>query len=173
MGAYLSARQAANVCGVSERTIRNWVKAGKLSAEKSAGTFRINREQLDEVLAESARTSAAADRNRADSAYLPQTESADGSAPAFIELVHLVDRLQRENRDLAGLVGSLQQRLAFADDRIRMLEAPKADSPEITPQRDSVYVTDESISGTSELSQATPRVRAPWWRWWDRPRPSG
>ena len=29
-----------------------------------------------------------------------------------LELVRLVDRLQRENRDLAGLVGSLQERNA-------------------------------------------------------------
>jgi len=32
---------------VSERTIRNWVHAGKLSAEKSDGTFRIARDQLE------------------------------------------------------------------------------------------------------------------------------
>ena len=34
-----------------------------------------------------------------------------------VELVRLVDRLQREARDLAGLVGLLQQRLVFAEDR--------------------------------------------------------
>src|SRR6266508_6760300 len=44
------------------------------------------------------------------------------------ELVALVDRLQRENRDLAGMVGSLQQRLVFAEDRIRALEAPAGPS---------------------------------------------
>jgi hypothetical protein len=45
--------------------------------------------------------------------------------------------LQRENRDLAGVVGSLQQRLTFADDRIRMLDAPKDDASKIAPQRAS------------------------------------
>jgi excisionase family DNA binding protein len=161
MGAYLSARQAANVCGVSERTIRNWVKAGKLSAEKSAGSFRIDRDQLDQILAESAQTSATAERNSADFADFPQGTSADQSAPALVELVHLVDRLQRENRDLAGLVGSLQQRLAFADDRIRMLEAPKEeDGLAIAAQRDSVHDVDAMTQTPSE----TPKRRR-WWPW--------
>src|SRR5688572_12239144 len=34
--------------------------------------------------------------------------------PGIVQLVTLVDRLQQENRDLAGMVGSLQQRLLFA-----------------------------------------------------------
>jgi excisionase family DNA binding protein len=34
MAAYLSARQAADLCGVSERTIRNWITSGKLSGGK-------------------------------------------------------------------------------------------------------------------------------------------
>jgi hypothetical protein len=37
--------------------------------------------------------------------------------------------LQRQNLELAGLVGSLQQRLAFPDERIRALEAPKTPEP--------------------------------------------
>jgi len=161
MGAYLSARQAANVCGVSERTIRNWVRAGKLSAAKSAGTFRIDRDQLDQVLAESARTSATAERNGANFADFPQTPSAEQSAPALVELVHLVDRLQRENRDLAGLVGSLQQRLVFAEDRVRMLEAPRPESPERPLERDSEHDVDEPTQ-----TSAAARHGRPWWRFW-------
>ncbi len=47
MGAYFSARESADYCGVSEKTIRNWIVAGRLSAEKTAGTFRIAQEELD------------------------------------------------------------------------------------------------------------------------------
>jgi transcriptional regulator with XRE-family HTH domain len=52
------------------------------------------------------------------------TQAAQAPPAGLAELVQLVDRLQRENRDLAGLVGSLQQRLIFAEDRIAALEAP-------------------------------------------------
>jgi len=47
MSAYFSARESADYCGVSEKTIRNWIVAGRLSAEKTAGTFRIAQEELD------------------------------------------------------------------------------------------------------------------------------
>src|SRR4051794_39486342 len=95
MVAYLSARQAADVCGVSERTIRNWIASGKLSAEKSAGSFHIDRDQLSALVTTDARISAGAERNGADSADIPQTPSADPSAsPVMLELVHLVARLQ-------------------------------------------------------------------------------
>ena len=49
MGAYLSAREAADYCGVSEKTIRNWLATGRLSADKSAGSFHIPQAQLDAI----------------------------------------------------------------------------------------------------------------------------
>ena len=44
-------------------------------------------------------------------------------------LAEPVRDLQRKNIELAGVVGSLQQRLTFADERIRMLEAPSPERP--------------------------------------------
>jgi hypothetical protein len=43
-------------------------------------------------------------------------------------LVELVDRLTRENRDLAGQVGYFQARAQVLDERVRALEAPKEQS---------------------------------------------
>ena len=70
-------------------------------------------------------------------------------------------RLQRENRDLAGLVGSLQQRLVFADERIRMLEAPKEPTPsEIASSGPTAAF---SVEVTTE--PARPK-RLAWWQFW-------
>ena len=51
----------------------------------------------------------------------------DGAA-----LVELVERLTRENRDLAGQVGYFQARAQVLDERVRALEAPKPE-PEPAP----------------------------------------
>ncbi len=73
----------------------------------------------------------------------------------------LVRDLQRQNREAAGVVGSLPWRLAFADDRLRAVEAPKADTSEIAPGCDSV----RSHAETTQ-TPATPRNGRPWWRQW-------
>src|SRR3954464_8565693 len=38
---YLSAREAAALCGVDERTVRRWIASGRLRADKRGGTFRV------------------------------------------------------------------------------------------------------------------------------------
>ncbi len=52
--------------------------------------------------------------------------------PGAAVLVELVDRLTRENRDLAGQVGYFQARAQILDERVRALEAPK-EQPEVLP----------------------------------------
>ena len=128
MAAYLSARQAAEVCGVSEKTIRNWIAVGKLSAERSAAGFRIARDQLEPLILVSARTSATVERNGAESADGPQTLSADGSA-AMLELVRLVAQLQGDVVAKAEAAAMWQTKaelpaiqLQQAQDRVRALE---------------------------------------------------
>lgn len=37
-----TARETAETLGVSERTVRRWIEAGRLSAEKEGGEFRID-----------------------------------------------------------------------------------------------------------------------------------
>ena len=110
MSAYLSAREAADYCGVTEKTIRNWLAAGRLSAEKSAGSFHIPREQLEPWRRNSARTGNGADR---------QAE-ADGPEVrgALAELLQLA-------RDAQTRADVLATRLAAAEGRLRALEAPR------------------------------------------------
>jgi excisionase family DNA binding protein len=42
----LRVSEAATYFGLHERTIRGWIKSGKLSAEKLAGSVRIPRESI-------------------------------------------------------------------------------------------------------------------------------
>ena len=78
--------------------------------------------------------------------------------PPLTELVNLLRDSQRQNVELAGLVGSLQQRLAYAEDRVRMLEAPRPASPEMPSGRDSEHAANE----TTHTASGPPG--RPWWR---------
>jgi excisionase family DNA binding protein len=43
---FVSTGEAAQLCGVSDRTIRNWVASGQLSAERHGKSFRIPIDQV-------------------------------------------------------------------------------------------------------------------------------
>jgi len=127
MGAYLSARESADYCGVSEKTIRNWIAAGKLSAEKSAGMFRIYQEDLEPLRTIGLRSPQGAESASAEvrADVGPQgAESADISA-GIVELVTLVSRLQIENRELATTAAIWQERARVLGDQLS-LSAPQA-----------------------------------------------
>lgn len=47
----LRCSEAAVVCGVSERTIQNWIRRGWLPAVKMAATVRIERVALERFIA--------------------------------------------------------------------------------------------------------------------------
>lgn len=151
---------------MSEKTIRNWIAVGKLSAEKSAAGFRIARDQLEPLISTSARTSATAERNGAESADIPQTYSADGSA-AMLELVHLVAQLQGDVVGKAEAAAMWQTRaellaiqLHQAQERILALEAPREPTPfQIAPRgpTDGLGV---------EMAQETTEDKRPWWLRW-------
>lgn len=49
MGKVVTARQAAEELGVVERTIRRWIVAGELPAEKESGAFVIDLDAAREV----------------------------------------------------------------------------------------------------------------------------
>ena len=49
MGKVVTARQAADELGVVERTVRRWIGAGELSAEKHGGAFVIDLDAAREV----------------------------------------------------------------------------------------------------------------------------
>lgn len=131
MGAYLSARESAVYCGVSEKTIRNWITAGRLSAEKSAGSFRIAQVDLDVLRSGTPHPPRGAESAPAEIRADVGPQGAD-SAP-LAGMVALVDRLTVENRQLAESAamwqeraGSLADQLGVAREEIKALTAPQA-----------------------------------------------
>ena len=80
--------------------------------------------------------------------------------PHLADLVGLVERLHRENVELTGMVGSLQQRLIFADERIRALEAPREPTPAgIAPGR-------PAAGASVEMAQRSTPTKRTWWLRW-------
>jgi excisionase family DNA binding protein len=102
MSAFVSARQAAELCGVSEKTIRRWIAAGRLTADKQGREFQI---ALDDLAAFGAKASppdeAAEDEPEPVSppAYVATVippDSAPEAEPAVSYLADIVRELQAE-----------------------------------------------------------------------------
>jgi excisionase family DNA binding protein len=97
MTEFLSTRQAAELCGVSERSIRNWVENGRLSATRVGRALRIPREQLHSLQrpsAQAARHLASVVRTEEEHGTW-ETRGTAGSYP-ISELIVLVREAQAE-----------------------------------------------------------------------------
>jgi hypothetical protein len=74
-----------------------------------------------------------------------------------LELVRLVDRLQRENMQLAGLVGSLQERNANLEAQLDLPAPVTSTVPESAPQSPSA----NDAAETTQKNQPRRRKPAP------------
>jgi excisionase family DNA binding protein len=157
MSAYLSARRAAALCGVSEKTVRRWIASGKLPAEKVDGLFRVDADTLRRLQAQGNGHAAPPPHHPADSAADSRTDRAAGpdmsapqaAAPAAAEAAHLaalVAQLHRENVELAGRLGFYQARNAELEERVKLLTAGAPAEASPTP---------------TQAAQRRPR-----WRFW-------
>lgn len=136
----LSVDQAAAHFGVSERTIHRRIKQGQLQARK----VDTPRGQVWRVYVDGTAVMDDTNAVKHDSTVRPVP------AGETIEMVRLVDRLTRENTQLAGQVGYLQRQVQEQQETIqRLLMAPKEDEP-------------------SEPAPAEPEQRRSWWKWWGR-----
>ncbi len=150
-GAWLSLAEAAAHLGVSVKTARRRLKAGELISRQVATAHG----QAYEVWLPSNGT-VVTQTSRLNDAGTQRVD--DGTT---VELVRLVDRLQRENRDLAGLVGALQERVGTLQAQLA-LAAPKEPASQNRP-----FLADSE--GMSLDPTQTPRERSngrPWWAFW-------
>lgn len=171
-GAWLRAAEAAELLGVSEKTVRRKAKAGQLparqvstghgpawevwvsGAEPRPGTGRA---QTD--------TRPAVDRSAVDMAG---QVAGHGDAP-LLEALQLINKLTEENRNLAGQLGYVQAQLQQRDEQLKALTAPKVDPEEGTPHQTRVEgqqgtVAGEVVSDDPKRPQTAPRKA--WWRFW-------
>ncbi len=144
--AELTTAEAAALAGVSDRTIRNWIKDGRLPAERTEEGRRVRRgdvlallhERIQAVagqlpLAEA--TTATAEMATETVAVAPAAEASPEALTALLarlsEMLELAaaerperERLHRENLELAGRIGFLQAKLQEAERKILLLQAP-------------------------------------------------
>jgi excisionase family DNA binding protein len=132
----LSIEEAAESMGVSPATIRRRIKTGELAAFKRTTPHGF--EWRIGAGPESIGLITTAD-HVVESPDQPVVESADQTpAPETLELVHLVERLSRENQQLAGQLGFTQAKLQEAERTVALLMAPKdepAPEPPAEPER--------------------------------------
>jgi excisionase family DNA binding protein len=96
MGRAVTARQAADELGVVERTVRRWIGAGELPAEKRGGAFVIDLDIAREVHR----------RSRAGRSLDRSTELAElrgRYAELAARLAHVEEELTQERRRAARL----------------------------------------------------------------------
>lgn len=166
---YLSAREAADYCGVSERAVRKWLEQGKLSAFKRGRTFCIAVADLvpfQRNLERNVATSPQAGALSADRTSVDQVERSDGSAD-LVELVRLVRDQQHTITELAGRVGFLQAELQQRDAQLRALQGSCGSSPVSTLAlgETTVAVGDVAMA-SSVLSPHISVSQRSWWRFW-------
>lgn len=166
MPAYVSARAAAESCGVSERTLRRWIAAGRLPADKDGGSFRIAAADIEKLTghrnghAAAPAPAAALSATDRQAAAAPDTDAAadDPDTPrrdeTILTLLAEVRRLNDERAELYGRLGYFQAQLEQAQTTIKALEAPKEPEPAPVAPR-----------WPEEPTPAAP-LRRSWWRFW-------
>ena len=165
----LSSAEAAARLGTSERTLRERIKHGKIHARKVFGPYgnAVYRVYLDALPpTEAGSVPAETSTLPSEEAYLSPppmegTSSVDGNAAvaaAVAPLAAVIDRLNRENVELAGRVGFLQAEVLHLKDRIELLEMPKEAQPEVVN-----HPTPTENRPNSGSQQASGRSR--WRRW--------
>ena len=151
MSAYLSAKEAAAVAGVSERTVRRWLASGQLKAVRRGRAFAISHEALAAISGldhgQGGHPSDSGQRSG-------RTADDNGRAADTAELVALIREQQQTILELSGRVGYFQAQLEQARETIRALEAPR-DAP-LHDER-----AQESTPGAEAPSEPAAR---PWWR---------
>ena len=153
----MSVKEAALHLGVDEKTVWTRIKAGTLPALKVSRpqgyTWRVFPDGFPAHMDPGVMLAAIQMDPGVDSHIGPDGSHMDPGADSHIgpdgshveaaPLIQLVERLHTENTQLAGQVGFLQAKLQEANERIRLLEAPK------------------DLEAPTDLE---PQTKVPWWR---------
>ena len=125
--------RAGQVTGVSERQIRRWIAAGRLPVTTGERGRLVD---LAAVRHLAGHYAGSLDNGPASDRLLPDgIRHLDRYEPdtALTQALALVDRLSRENVELAGRCGFYQSEIQHLKERITLLEAPKPDLSDPAP----------------------------------------
>jgi len=167
-GAWLRAAEAAELLGISEKTVRRKAKAGVLPARQVS----TGHGPAWEVWVTGAEPRPATDRAETDTrpgVGRPAVDSESQGDGAMVEALRLIHRLTEENRNLAGQLGYVQSQLQQRDEQLKALTAPtEASTAAHAPESAQEGHQGTSVVGVAVDDHATP-VAAPrkaWWRLW-------
>jgi len=192
--AALSARQAADMLGVHEKTVRRWIERGKLGAVKdAAGAFQIDPDDVERrraaVAADTQHTHAAPAANMPQSSAARAADTAAPYAAGSIDLQPLADLIERQGQEIRRLTEAAtvwQIRAVNLEQQLKQLTAgpgtivPTDDAEGFAvtnsrQQTDEPPQSDDVASGRAEpprvidesISGPFESHRGRFARWWD------
>ncbi len=165
----VSVRDAAAIVDVTEKTIRRWIKSGRLHALKMGGQYRITVADLelasvaspegdvhDDRPVSSRWVDTGRDSPRVDMSEGPDSGHGQGRPADTVDLAPLVDHiagLERQVQQLTEAATGWQIRARQAEDRLLELSAGET-SP----------ATSSEAVGSSETNEAGVQGLRAWWR---------
>ena len=141
----LDIAQAAEYLGISQMALRKRIQRGQLKAEKVDGRVYVVLNSLDTV----SKTGGGGDKQW-DSDETGLDRAGTGLDMVVPVLLERLDRMHRENLELAGRVGFLQAKLQDAEARILELEAS----------------TETSVGMVNQPTSTQRPPKRPWWAFW-------
>ena len=166
----LSIREAATRADVTEKTVRRWIKGGRLHALKLGGQYRITLADLDRARdtpseghvypAGTHQPDSGHDSPRVDMSEGLDTGQGEGRHAAetidLAPLTDLIDDLTRRNADLSAAAAMWQTRAAHLENELKQLTAGN-----VTPGN-----APEAPESPQESDPAPTGVLAWWKRLW-------
>jgi excisionase family DNA binding protein len=152
MSEYVSVTEAAVLAGVSERTVRGWVKRGRLRAARRGQALMIATSELADLRGR--------DGGQSDG---PVSPIGDTSATEAGHLAALVRELQADLANATATIGLWQGRaemlaLQLEDARAQLALSAPAGAPK------SHEDARETASPAGAARESTPAPSGPWWR---------
>ncbi len=160
---FTTVESAAALAGISARTLRYWIAAGKLPARggKRGRLVRLSDVEQLAVLAGkfSGKGSLPADSAMAITGTIAESSALVAIERQLAEYRELVERLHRENLELAGRLGFYQAKLQDAEARILEFEGPNHSA--------LVEMANHPAPSENGADSAAQKVSArPWWQFW-------
>jgi len=170
----MSIREAAARAGVTEKTVRRWIKGGRLHALKLGGQYRITLADLDRARDTPAEGHVhPAGTHDLDSGHSsPRVDMSEGldtgqgegrhaSDPVDLApLTTLIDDLTRRNADLSAAAAMWQTRAAHLENQLKQLTAGTTDS-DTEPEPNTV---DAEAPQLLQASDPAPTGVLAWWK---------
>jgi hypothetical protein len=160
MPTHVSAAEAARMYGLSEKTVRRWIKSGQLRADKSAGAYSV---ALEDVSAMAGRRSASGTDSGADVGTDRSAEDAHPPEAPGTDIMRAEAMAAYTRSILEPLVSLVAQRETTIRDQAETIGTLRA---ELASARDEVHAFTDSAA--SETAQPTPRSPGTFLRAWAR-----